>query len=83
MADTPSPQTPPIKKAVVKPAVKPVVKTTAAPAPASAPPSPPPSPPTFFKKAWKKLDDWNVGISGKAIIILMIVGLLSEIYHKL
>lgn len=83
MADTPSPQMPALKKSVVKPVIKPVVKTTAAPTSTSMSASAPPSPSTFFKKAWKKLDDWNVGLSGKALIVLMIIGLLSEIYHKL
>lgn len=79
MADTPHPKTPPVKK----PPVKPVAKPASQPKPKSQAAPVQSSPLFWVKKAWKKLDDWNVGMSGKVIIILMILGLLSEIYHKL
>jgi hypothetical protein len=79
MADVPSPKTPAVKKPPIKPVATPAPKLTPKPkiAPAQS------SPLLWAKKAWKKLDDWNMGISGKALVVLMIIGFLSEIYYKL
>ena len=39
--------------------------------------------PNLFVKAWRKLDDWNVGLSGKIMIILIIIGVLGKMAEKL
>ncbi len=39
--------------------------------------------PNPFLKAWRKLDDWNVGLSGKIMIILIIIGILAKVVQKL
>ncbi len=39
--------------------------------------------PNLLSKAWRKLDDWHVGLSGKVILILIIVGFITKMLEKL
>ena len=80
----PKPPSPPLK--VVKEA------RVAPPAPATAPTptptsvrEPKPAPTTsndVVKKAWKKINAWGLGISGKVVILLIVIGVFSEILKR-
>ena len=41
------------------------------------------APQDLLKRAWQKLNDWGVGISGKVIILLIVIGLITEVVKRL
>ena len=68
------------KAAAVASVAKPAVAAKPKPAVVNTPAKPTPVW-KFCKAAWKKLDDWNVGISGKVIIILIVIGMIGSIFN--
>ena len=36
----------------------------------------------LVKKSWKRINSWGLGISGKVIILLIVIGIFSEIVRR-
>lgn len=71
--------------AVAKKTLAPEKAVTAAavePAPPIAPKVTPATSNELIKKAWNRINSWGLGISGKVILLLIVIGVFSQIVRR-